>query len=187
MRRRTIAIGLLCVAALDMVGNAIGVPRIKKSFNKVYKEESTLPEPEKLESKIARVGIGKNRIYFRHMRKAAGSQMRQLLFRTLTDQHQKNIVSQPKIGAAKGFLYYEMEYGAFDAHCVEAAPRNKVLTIAVLRDPLARLWSEFWYKLGPTSGFDRLLNESDLFVESALLNWVNAGRGTAHIADGQAR
>jgi hypothetical protein len=72
----------------------------------------------------------------------------------------------------KGFFYYEMEYGALDGHCAKVAPRDKVLTIAVLRDPLARLWSEFWYKLGPPRGFDRLLNESDLFIESALLNWV---------------
>jgi hypothetical protein len=166
-----ITVGLLCVAVIGMLGIEIGGARVKISVNKVYKDESTLPEPENLESKIARIGIGKNRIYFRHMRKSAGSQIRQLLFQTLTDRDlQKQ--GQSKMAAAKGFFYYEMEYGALDVLCAEVAPRDKVFTIVVLRDPLARLWSEFWYKNGPQGSFDRLLNETDLFIESALLNWV---------------
>jgi hypothetical protein len=176
LKRNTITVGLLCVAVFGLVAFQIVGARLKISVIKVFKDEvynegkSPLPEPENLESKIARIGIGKNKIYFRHMRKAGGTQMRELLFRTLTNK--KKIGLGSKSLSEKGFFYYEMEYGALDVHCAEAAPRDKVLTIAVLRDPLARLWSEFWYKLGPPSGIDRLLNASDLFIESALLHWV---------------
>jgi hypothetical protein len=62
--RRNITVALVCVAVLGLVafqirGARVKIARVKISVTKVYKDGSTIPEPENLESKIARIGIGK--------------------------------------------------------------------------------------------------------------------------------
>jgi len=128
----------------------------------------------------------KDMIFFKHMRKSGGTTLRHYFYKRLLNvtDAKKNCVREVREGKASyaitetinavcktdRWTYYEQEYGSLSVKCADETPWDRVLTITILREPLARQWSEFWNKInGPA---DNLIKEPREVVQEAFLAWV---------------
>ena len=90
---------------------------------------------------FAMVRAGRGSLLFRHVRKAAGTSM----LKALEDVAEELMVRNNR---TREFFGMHMEFSAFPAACFEFAPN--ALYVTVLRQPLSRVHSEYWYR-GPRS------------------------------------
>jgi hypothetical protein len=87
-------------------------------------------------------------VYFKHLRKAAGTSVRRYLLTVIDYHYQKeiNIASDPEIAPPVPWLIYHQEWSAMPWECpFEDALWNLSMNVIVLRDPIERQLSEFFY------------------------------------------
>ena len=88
-------------------------------------------------------------IFFKHLRKASGTSTRRMLISALngTNKTQRFHLKEANNYLPANVHYYEQEWGALDKTCIRRLGQtwSNMLSIVVIRDPLERLWSEFWY------------------------------------------
>jgi hypothetical protein len=135
----------------------------------------------------------KDLIFFKHMRKSGGTTLRHYIYNRLlnvsnsrTECQQESEGERPykitetinAICKTDRWTYYEQEYGSLSIDCATSQSWDRVLTMTIFREPLARHWSEFWNKVnGPV---DNLLNMSRDQVKEVFLDWVGHEGGPAY-------
>mmetsp|Transcript_33849 Transcript_33849/g.41722 ORF Transcript_33849/g.41722 Transcript_33849/m.41722 type:complete len:303 (-) Transcript_33849:326-1234(-) len=112
-------------------------------------------------------------IFFKHIRKAAGSTVRNYFARIMGKREVKKVTLKDMPREVrlndKFWTYYEQEWGALDKKCFERDPStwDNMLTIVTFRDPIERLWSEYWYS-ARKNAHEWNQEEKQIFV-----NWLD--------------
>ena len=88
---------------------------------------------------FAAVRAGTGSLFFRHVRKAAGSSLLAALEDVASQLVRQN-------NRSREIYMMHLEFSAFPAACFQVAP--SALYVTALREPLSRIHSEFWYS-GP--------------------------------------
>jgi hypothetical protein len=154
---------------------------------------SLLPRPLVVDKTEDQTMPKKNLIFFKHMRKAGGTTLRHYIYNRLLNVSNSKMECQQEPEGERSYTitetinaicktdrwtYYEQEYGSLSIDCATSQSWDRVLTMTILREPLARHWSEFWNTVnGPV---DNLLKMSRDQVKEVFLDWVGHEGGPAY-------
>jgi hypothetical protein len=131
-------------------------------------------------------------VYFKHLRKAAGTSVRRYLVNVVDYHYQKEIkitASDLEIAPPVPWLIYHQEWSAMPWECpFEDALWNQSINVIVLRDPIERQLSEFFYSgrgasNGTMSRLGKLVKEEATYEKEAVAlmkelvpMWMEEGR-----------
>lgn len=130
-------------------------------------------------------------IYFKHLRKAAGTSVRRYL-ETVIEYHYQNEINITPNPPKTPWLMYHQEWSAMPWNCPSRDPLwNKSINVIVLRDPIERQLSEFFYsgkgssnltmsRLGQRVKEDEVYEKEAIALMKELVPiWMDEGRDKA--------
>ena len=168
----------------DIIGKIPASELELDANTKLYNGEPLIGRFERL--------IHKNRgtktfIFFKHIRKAGGTSMREFIadaicYHNDTCLRLADNVRTPRILRGNNVTYYEQEFRAFHWQCpeVDAHRWNRTLSVVVLRYPISRHISEFFYSGKPSRELvriDRYKNTAKYLalLEIEMIDWMLIG------------